>query len=131
VRIVLATACALVLPALGHSADPVPENVLVRRLIVALKDSDTDVRQNLASTLAKIGTPSVEPLIAALTDPLPERRAGAAYALGLIGTPAKSALPQLLDKLDDSDRDVRRQAAYAINRMISTGVKTATTGGKE
>lgn len=100
-------------------ADPISNDELIRRLIVALKDPDTDVRQNLATALAKLGPAAVEPLTGALKDSLPERRAGAAYSLGLIGPPAKSALPQLLDLLDDEDLDVRRQAAYAVNRIVT------------
>ena len=104
-------------------AAPVPsqsesDDALVARLIAALSDPDVDVRLNLAYALAKIGPPSVEPLIAALKDPNPECRAGAAYTLGLIGPAARAALPALLDTLADADVEVRRQASYAIGRMI-------------
>ena len=132
-RVVAAVVCAVVFTGGCPAADPIPDDVLVRRLIDALKDSDPDVRQNLANTLAKIGPSAVEPLSAALKDSLPERRAGAAYSLGLIGSPAKSALPQLLDLLDDKEVDVRRQAAYAVSRIVPSGVKpspTVPTGGK-
>lgn len=95
-----------------------PDNALVARLIAALADPDVDVRLNLAYALAKIGTPSIEPLVAALRDEAPERRAGAAYTLGLIGPAARAALPALLDVLADPDVEVRRQASYAIGRMI-------------
>jgi HEAT repeat protein len=132
VRIALACACATLISSSGPAADPISEDVLVRRLIDALKDSDTDVRQNLAATLAKIGPAAVEPLTAALKDAVPERRAGAAYSLGLIGPTAKSSLPQLLDMLDDKELDVRRQAAYAVSRIVPSGVKpTAPTGVKQ
>jgi HEAT repeat protein len=96
------------------------EEILIRRLIEALKEDDPDVRQNLASALAKLGSAAVEPLITALKDKggPPERRAGAAYALGQIGLSAKAALPALLDALNDKELDVRRQAAYAVNRLI-------------
>lgn len=116
-----------------RAVDPVTDEVLVRRLIDALKDADPDVRQNLATSLAKIGPVAVEPLVAALRDSLPERRAGAAYALGQIGAPAKSALPHLLDALDDKELDVRKQASLAISRLVSyRSEKTAiTTGGKQ
>ena len=100
---------------------PDVDPAVVRRLIDALKDSDPEVRQNLAAALAKIGTPSVEPLISALKDGVPERRAGAAYALALIGQPARAALPALLGALDDKEIEVRRQASYAISRLVPTG----------
>ncbi len=94
------------------------DETVIRRLVEALKDSDTDVRQNLAAALATIGTPAVEPLIAALKDKITERRAGAAYTLGMIGRPARAALPVLLDLLKDDDVSVRRQASYAISRIV-------------
>jgi HEAT repeat protein len=118
----------------ASAADPPPTDALVRRLIDALKDPDPDVRQNLAVALAKIGPAAVEPLTAALDDSLAERRAGVAYALGQIGPAAKTALPKLLDALDDKDLDVRRQASYAVSRLVPSGTPKPTarptTGGK-
>jgi HEAT repeat protein len=118
------------------AAPPVSEDGVVRWLIAALKDADPEVRQNLAMALAKIGPAAVEPLIAALKDPLPERRAGAAAALGRIGAPARSALPALLDLLDDKELDVRRQVSHAIAVLIPASrperraVYAAPAGGK-
>ena len=103
----------------AFAAPPAPsDRELVNRLVAALKDPDADVRANLAQALAKIGPTAVEPLSEALADALPERRAGAAYALGLLGPVARSALPQLLDLLDDKDTEVRRQASLAILRVL-------------
>jgi len=135
VRPVLVIIGLLGVSALVSAADPVPQDALIQRLITGLKDTDPDVRQNLASALAKIGPAAVEPLTAALGDELAERRAGAAYALGQIGTPARSALPKLLDALEDKDLDVRRQASFAISRLVPTGTAkptttAPTTGGK-
>ena len=114
------------------AAPPAPsDRELVSRLIAALKDPDADVRANLAQALAKIGPAAVEPLSEALADPLPERRAGAAYALGLLGPVAKSALPQLLTLLDDTETDVRRQASQAIIRVLPVAKPNAkSTGGQ-
>ena len=114
------------------AAPPAPtDSELIAKLIAALKDSDPDVRANLAQALAKIGLPAVEPLVEALADPLPDRRAGAAYALGLLGSPANSALPQLLDLLDDKETDVRRQASQAIVRVLpSAKLPAKPTGGR-
>jgi HEAT repeat protein len=101
---------------------PAPaDEALVRQLIDALKDADPDVRNNLATALAKIGPAAVEPLTAALKDRIPERRAGAAYTLGLLGGSGKSALPALLELLKDDEVIVRRQASYAISKMVPTG----------
>jgi HEAT repeat protein len=116
------------------AADPVREDVLVRRLIDALKDPDPDVRQNLAAALAKIGPAAVESLVAALRDSVADRRAGAAYTLGQMGSPARSAMPALLDALDDRDLDVRRQASFAVSRLVPSGTAkpaVSPTGGKQ
>lgn len=105
-------------------ANPAPsatDAALVRQLIEALKDPDPDVRGNLANALAKIGPASVEPLTAALKDGVAERRAAAAYTLALLGSDAKAALPTLLDLLKDDVVDVRRQASYAISKIVPTG----------
>src|SRR5262245_65752000 len=91
---------------------------VIKKLVEALKDPDPDVRQNLGSALAKIGPDAVEPLVEALKGDNPDRRAGAAYTLGLIGPAAKTALPALLEALKDDAVEVRRQASYAIARLI-------------
>lgn len=109
------------LPDMSAQTPPVPTNsdeVIARRLVDALKDPDPEVRQHLAQALAKLGPVAMGPLTSALKDERVERRAGAAYCLGLIGLPARSALPELLNALDDADNDVRRQAAFAISRII-------------
>lgn len=106
---------------------------VIRKLIEALKDPDPDVRQNLGAALAKIGADSVEPLIEALKGDNADRRAGAAYTLGLIGPAAKSALPALLDALKDEAVEVRRQASYAVSRLVPDGrsVKEKVAGDKK
>jgi HEAT repeat protein len=107
--------------AVAVAAPPLPEpdtKELVKKLVEALKDPDPDVRQNLGSALAKIGPEAVEPLVEALKGENPDRRAGAAYTLGLIGPTAKTALPALLEALKDEAVEVRRQASYAIARLI-------------
>ncbi len=98
-----------------------PDDAIIKRLVTALGDGDPDVRQNIALALAKIGSDSITPLSAALTDPNAERRAGAAYALGLIGESANAAIPSLLNLLDDVSVDVRRQASYAVSRIVPSG----------
>lgn len=108
----------------GRGTAPV-DDAVVRRLIDSLNDPDLDVRQNLAIALARIGPASVEPLIEALRDKNSDRRAGAAHALGLIGVGARTALPGLLDLLKDDDVGVRRQASYAIGRIVPPGRSTA------
>lgn len=106
-------------------APPLPADEVVARLIDALSDTDPDVRGNLAVALAKIGPAAVEPLTAALKDANADRRAGAAYALGQIGPAARPALPALLDLLKDPDVGVRRQASFAVGRVVPAGGRSA------
>ena len=119
-------AALMVAAALSQAAPPAErrpalDDDTVRRLIDALKDTDFEVRQNLGAALAKAGPRTVPLLREALKDKLVERRSGAAYALGLLGDAARPALPELLDALNDPDTDVRRQASYAIVRVVPAG----------
>jgi HEAT repeat protein len=118
---VLATSLSLM--PMMPSALP-PDEVVIKRLVESLKDGDPEVRTYLAVTIAKFGSAAVEPLVAALKDNRSEKRAGAAYTLGQLGVMAKSAVPQLLELLDDADANVRRQSAYALSRIVTPG-----TGG--
>ena len=106
----------------GDARRPAPlDDDVVRQLVDALRDPDFEVRQNLAAALAKTGGRVVAPLRDALKDKLAERRSGAAYTLGLLGEVARPALPELLDALHDPDPDVRRQASFAIARVVPAG----------
>ena len=131
-RILILSLCLGGVSAPVAAAPPaVAEGELIRQLVAALKDSDADVRANLAQALAKIGPPAVDPLIEALDDALPERRGGAAYALGLLGPLGKPSLSKLLELLDDKDTEVRRQASQAIHRVLPTSRPPAKpTGGQ-
>lgn len=100
---------------------PAPEDPTVRRLVEALKDTDFEVRQNVAAALAKAGRQAVEPLREALKDRSVERRAGAAYTLGLLGEAGRPALAELLDALSDPEVEVRRQVSFAIGRVMPVG----------
>jgi HEAT repeat protein len=102
------------------------DDVVIKRLVESLKDTDPEIRSYLATAIAKYGVAAVEPLSAALKDAKPERRAGAAYTLAQLGPVAKSAMPILLDLLDDTDVNVRRQVAFAISRIATP---TVTSGG--
>jgi HEAT repeat protein len=90
----------------------------VDRLIAALKDADTDVRDLAASALGNIKDPrAIEPLIRALKgrhgiyDFFP---GSAASALVNIGTPA---VEPLIAALRDADRDVRKLAVFALGNI--------------
>lgn len=79
----------LVTQALGQLGDP----RAVKPLIVALRDSSHDVRDQAAFALNKMGPVAVEPLIAALRHPDAIVRWSAARILGSVGD--RRALPEL------------------------------------
>jgi HEAT repeat protein len=97
---------------------------LVARLIELLDESDPQIRQNIAVALANLGEAAFPALIDALNNPLAERRAGAATALGQIRPPAKSAIPALIRIMKDKDPIVRREASYALSRIVGQGPQT-------
>jgi HEAT repeat protein len=97
---------------------PPVDNATIRRLVDGLRDGDPDVRQNLAAALARVGPAAIDPLAASLKDANADKRAGAAYALALHGDSAKAVIPTLLDLIMDENIDVRRQASFAISRII-------------
>lgn len=92
-----------------------PIEAAVDGLIVALKDTDEDVRCQAAWALGRAGKArSVDALLEALKD-APAVRKQAIRALGQIGDPR--ALPALNAALKDEDPRVRRYAAKAIARI--------------
>jgi len=99
--------------------EPIVIDQLIPTLIDALKDSDPEVRQHLATALANAGDKAILPLIEVLKDPNRDKRAAAAYALAQIGPSARNALPALIKSLNDDDKFVRRQVAYAISRITT------------
>jgi len=89
----------------------------VKQLIEKLQDSDPGVRAVALAYLGQLRAdpPLVVPLIAAaLQDPSPLVRMNAGQALRLYGEKAASAVPQLLNALNDLDGDTRRAAAIAL-----------------
>ncbi len=109
------------LGAAGKAAVPI--------LVEALKDNDADVRTLALKALRKIapegnadpgaGSAAGEVSVYAqeLRDPDPGVRLQAAKALGRLGPAAAPAAQALLEATADSDRDVRRQATDALNRV--------------
>lgn len=92
---------------------------LIPGLIDALKDSDAEVRQYSAMSLAALGRESLTPLMEAIKDPNKDMRAAAAYALGQMGYEGRTAMPSLLKALKDQEAIVRRSSSQAISRILS------------
>lgn len=108
--------------ATAQAPDPPPLSVaapqLTAALIVALADTDFEVRVNAANALAALGPPAVESLITSLGSANRDVRSAAAYALGQMGADAAPAAAGLLRVLKDTDTDVRRQSAQALGRIL-------------
>ena len=102
----------------ASAAPSFEERELIAVLIETLDDPDGEVRQNIAVAISRMGDLAVPALIEALGDEKPQRRAGAAVALGQIRPEARSAIPALLKAVKDKDEVVRRQASYALSRIV-------------
>jgi HEAT repeat protein len=111
---------AKALGSLGAAGKPA-----VPLLVEALKDPDPDVRTLALKALRKIAPDANanasggEAALYAeqLRDPDPGVRLQAAKALGRLGPAAAAAAQPLLEATTDADRDVRRQATDALNRV--------------
>jgi hypothetical protein len=89
-------------------------------LVIALGDSDADVRAWSAQAIGNGGADAVgavPALIHLLTDDDEGSRSSACAALAQIGPTAKAALPALRNALSDNSQNVRRVAARAIQRI--------------
>ncbi|MHC4974504.1 MAG: HEAT repeat domain-containing protein [Planctomycetota bacterium] len=101
---------------LAH-ADPEVDGV-VAGAVAALHDEAFVVRLDALSALADFGehaAPAVPELIRLLDDSV--LRDNAMRTLGKIGPPAKAAQPKLVAALEDTDRDIRYEAADALRRI--------------
>ena len=91
-------------------------NIAVPALVVALKDSDVEVRRAAVNSLSNLEDPRAVPgLIDVLKDSDAEVRAGAARALGNLED--KRAVPGLVGLLKDGNKDVRASALSALHSM--------------
>ncbi|MBE3090658.1 MAG: HEAT repeat domain-containing protein, partial [Actinobacteria bacterium] len=87
----------------------------VKPLIATFKDEDREVRREASIALGKIGdSRAVKTLIAALKD-YRDVRCAAAEALGKIRD--SQAVKPLIAVLEDENRDVRREAAGALDKL--------------
>jgi len=94
-------------------------------LIKALNDRDDGSRKEIALVLRKLGKPAVK----ALSDVLGDRGRSAAErgymaeALGILGD--TSAIPVLLEMLDENNEELKGSAAGALTRMGKSAVDKA------
>lgn len=86
-------------------------------LIVALGDTDANVRVDAVSDLGLLRDTRAESLLAitAMQDPAPAVRVEALYALGSLR--AESQLATFRNALDDPDKDVRNAAISALEEL--------------
>jgi HEAT repeat protein len=90
----------------------------VPALTELLKDDDEWVRRAAAWALGKIG-PEAKTATPALTELLRDKwvRQTAASTLGNIGPEAKTAIPALTELLQDTDKDLGKTAAEALQKI--------------
>ena len=97
---------------LGEIGEPVEK--IVPFLIRAFADSDQNVRTTALLSIISIGNPTVPFLIDAFGHPNAGVRQQAAFALGEIGQPISLIIPALIGNLDDSEWNVRRVSVRAL-----------------
>lgn len=102
------------IPTIGHSA-----HSLIPELISLL--SDSELHYEAAWCLGAIGTKSIDPLVSLLIGRPSDAkvRASAVYALGQLNQKKSihKAYPVLLQSLDDSSDEVKKQTLIAIRNM--------------
>ena len=112
----------------AHAADDLAErstspdaDKIVGALIVALGNSDTQTRYQIAKLFAEFGTAakSAVPALIKVLDSDKDNlvRAAAARSLGFIAEPASPAVPALAKAIVDKDVRVRRNAVHALLRI--------------
>lgn len=109
---------------LGQASKVVASEEVVSTLVVALNDSDWQVREEAARSLGKLGQVS-EKVLSALVKALSDSddlvgarvRAGAAWGLGELGQASGEVASALVAALDDSDWQVREEAARSLGKL--------------
>jgi HEAT repeat protein len=104
---------------LGRVTDS--SGLAIDTLVEALDDDDEMVRQFAATSLAEIGTPTVEEaLLEALDTTFGEGRSMILFTLGKVGSErARQRLVRLLDEVDSLE--TQEQTLSALSRLGGTG----------
>jgi HEAT repeat protein len=84
---------------------------------VIRRDTDHNVANEAAATLAQIGPAAVPELIKALRSQNPTLRQRAAWSLARFGPDGKAAVPALIEALKDTRPAVRQLAAIALGEI--------------
>ena len=92
-------------------------------LVEAMREKDSDVRDDIGETLRQIGAPSVEPLVTELREGVPHVQSQAAMILGGIGD--RRALEGLVAALESNDQEVRKRSAEALGAIGDEGAVDA------
>jgi hypothetical protein len=101
------------------------QDIQINALITHMKKSSPPLDIVSVEALVKIGRPSVAPVTPLLKDPKPTVRLGAAKVLNQLGVASASATSALIEALDDSEKDVRQEAASALGKINSPDAKSA------
>jgi HEAT repeat protein len=102
-----------------------------RVLVSVMHDNRPAIRENAASILGLLGSPTATPvLVEALRDPVPAIRLQAAKALGRVGDP--SAVAPLLTALQSADEQLGSQIFSSLVRLgpaaVPVLIETSTSG---
>ncbi|OJJ51808.1 hypothetical protein ASPZODRAFT_138864 [Penicilliopsis zonata CBS 506.65] len=94
------------------------QSILDRFEEIMRQDSDGEIKGEVISALAKHGAISINSLAILLKDPACNVKIEAAKALDRHSDLPHDALNALLDQLQDENEEVRKQAAYALQRPL-------------
>ncbi len=91
-------------------------NLALDEVLSRLEDPDSDVRDEAARALGRIGSPEAfDALVRQLVNPQSTIRSAAARALGRIGD--RRALPFLIQAISDPSEDLRDACLYALGEV--------------
>lgn len=134
-RLVITTAALIALSVLTliwffRDVGPREERIQGKMLsewMVALRDPDAHVRNDVGNELVAAGEGSLPVLLAAMADTDAELRSYAVVLLKRLGSDAKSAIPQLCDASRDQEAGVRLEAVGALAELGATGERAVSS----
>ena len=91
----------------------------------ALRDTSSGVSMRAAMALGRIGPPAVPELTKALKDNHDQTRQSAIYGLSLAGADAHTAVPSLIEALQEPNPEIRDRAFDALSQIRHPSTVTA------